>query len=106
MAIDGALAFRIATPLGFTVRCTKTYWNFIVSHKHPIMLGREAEIKIVLADPDEIRRSRKDSNVLLFYRGASPRWMCAAVRRENGEGFLITAYPTDTVKAGEQIWKR
>jgi hypothetical protein len=53
MAIDGAFAFRIATPLGFTVRCTNTYWSFIVSHKHPIMLGRDAEIKIVLADPDE-----------------------------------------------------
>jgi hypothetical protein len=106
MAIDGAFAFRIATPLGFTVRCTNTYWSFIVSHKHPIMLGRDAEIKIVLADPDEIRRSRKDSNVLLFYRGDSPRWMCAVVRRENGEGFLITAYLTDTIKAGEQIWKR
>jgi hypothetical protein len=64
------------------------------------------EVGAALADPDEIRRSRKDSNVLLFYSGGSPRWICAVARRENGEGFLITAYPTDTIKAGEQIWKK
>jgi hypothetical protein len=83
MAIDGALAFRITTQLGFTVRCTTTYWNFIVPHKHPIMAGREAEIRIVLSDPDEIRRSRKDSNSSLLpgrlakmdVRGSSPgKW--------------------------------
>jgi hypothetical protein len=106
MELEGILAFKIATPIGFTVRCTQTYWNFIVAHKHPILRGHEEEVKAVLADPEEIRRSRKDSNVLLFYRGGSPRWICAVARRKNGEGFLITAYPTDTVKADEQIWKK
>jgi hypothetical protein len=59
MAIDGAFAFRIATPLGFTVRCTNTYWSFIVSHKHPIMLGRDAEIKTPMksAEVERIRMS-------------------------------------------------
>jgi hypothetical protein len=48
----------------------------------------------------------EDEKVPLFYGGGSPRWICAVARRENGEGFLITAYRTDVVKAGDQIWKK
>ena len=100
------LLFEVLTPLGFSVRCTRAYWKFIVAEKHPSLAGRETEIGQVLSDPDEIRRSRKDTAVMLFYRGNSPRWLCAVLRQEDGAGFLITAYPTDTVKAGETIWTR
>ncbi|MEO0080866.1 MAG: hypothetical protein ABIL25_01070 [candidate division WOR-3 bacterium] len=42
---------------------------------------------------------------MLFYRVERPgRWTCAVVKRPGSEGFLITAYPTDAVKEGEQIW--
>jgi hypothetical protein len=71
-----------------------------------VLWGREREIEAVLADPDEARRSRKDVRVLPFYRGGGPRRLCAVARREDGSGFLITAYPTDAIKAGERIWKR
>lgn len=98
--------FEVFTPLGFSVRCSRAFWEFIVTHKHPILYNRETVVKEVLANPDEVRRSRKDGSVLLFYRGAPPRWLCAVVRRQNGFGFLITAYPTDAVKAGERIWIR
>ncbi|MBI2939101.1 MAG: DUF4258 domain-containing protein [Chloroflexi bacterium] len=101
-----ALLFDVPTPLGFSVRCTRACWEFIVTYKHPVLRGREREIEEVLADPDEARRSRKDPSVLLFYRGTGPRWLCAVARREDGSGFLITAYPTDAIKAGETIWKR
>jgi len=102
---DG-LHFEVHTPLGFAVRCTRAYWQFIVSEKHPVLAGHEAEVKTTLSDPDEIRRSRKDSKVFLFYRGKAPRWLCAVVRRGDGAGFLITAYPTDAIKSGETIWTR
>jgi len=36
--VASTLAFDIPTPLGFSVRCTDTYWNFIVSEKHPTLL--------------------------------------------------------------------
>jgi hypothetical protein len=104
--MNGGLHFEVSTPLGFAVHCTRAYWRFIVSEKHPVLAGREAEVKATLSDPDEIRRSRKDPHVFLFYRGNAPRWLCAVVRRGNGTGFLITAYPTDAVKAGETIWTR
>jgi hypothetical protein len=62
------------------------------TEKHPALVGREAEARDTLSDPDEIRRSRKDSRVLLFYRGHKPRWICAVVRRDDGAGFLITVW--------------
>jgi hypothetical protein len=102
----GGLLFEVATPVGFVVRCTLPYWEFIVTHKHPVLRGRERDVEQVLADPDEARRSRKDRDVLLFYRGNGTRWLCAVARREDGSGFLITAYPTDVIKAGERIWTR
>ncbi|MBI3786299.1 MAG: DUF4258 domain-containing protein [Deltaproteobacteria bacterium] len=98
--------FEVSTPLGFDVRCTRAYWEFIVSEKHPVLAGHVEEVKQVLIEPDEVRRSRKDAQVLLFYRGGSPRWICAVARREESSGFLVTAYPTDAIKAGEVIWTR
>ncbi|MBC6480924.1 MAG: hypothetical protein GDA56_27245 [Hormoscilla sp. GM7CHS1pb] len=69
------------------------------------MLGREVDVQETLRMPDEICRSREDPQVYLFYRLERPkRWLCAVAKRLNGEGFLITAYPTDAIKEGEQIW--
>jgi hypothetical protein len=63
-------------------------------------------LAVSLGDPDEVRRSRKDATVLLFYRGGPLRWTCAVTKVEGGEGFLVTAYPTDAIKIGETIWTR
>ncbi len=100
------LLFEVATPLGFTVHCTQWYWDFLVSEKHPVLKGHEAEVKEALSDPQEIRRSRKDSDVILFYRGGEPRWICAVAKSEAMRGFLVTAYPTDKIKMGELLWTK
>lgn len=68
--------------------------------------GHSTDIEKALSQPDEIRRSRKDANAFLFYRGRSPRWLCAVAKQEDGSGYLITAYPTDSIKAGDVIWTR
>ena len=98
--------FQVESPLGFTVRCTTNYWTFIVSEKHPALTGKEQDVQRVLSEPNEVRRSNKDSNVLLFYGMSGTRWLCEVARKENGAGFVITAYPTDTIKIGEPIWTR
>ncbi len=100
----GELIFEIVTPLSFTVRCTSGYWEFITTYKHPLLVGREREVERALANPTQVRRSRKDPEVYLFYGGAAPRWTCAVTRRSGNDGFLITAYPTDAIKAGEIVW--
>ena len=62
-------------------------------------------MRAALESPDEIRQSRTDPEVLLFYKAeASRRWTCAVVKRTNVEAFLVTAYPTDAIKEGVRIW--
>jgi hypothetical protein len=104
--VNSAEEFDVATPLGVRVRCTAAWWRQISTVKHPVMAGHLDEVIRVLTDPDEIRVSTKDPHVLLFYRGQHPRWLCAVTKREGDRGFLITAYPTDAVKAGEVTWTR
>jgi hypothetical protein len=99
------LIFEVITPLGFSVRVTRAYWELIVSIKHPVMSGHETDVKETLANPNEIRVSRSDPAVYLFYKlQRTGRWICAVVKRLDGNGFLITTYPTDSIKEGEQIW--
>ena len=99
--------FEAATPLGFRVRVARTRWELIVNEKHPAMEGRELNVKSALESPDEVRQSKSDSSVLLFYKTeALKRWVCAVTKRSNEEGFLITAYPTDAIKEGTKIWPK
>jgi len=99
--------FRVLTPLGFHVHTTALRWELIVQIKHPIMRGHEEDVLEVLQYPDEIRQSRTDPNVYLFYRKEHPRRrVCAVIKLPDGEGFLITAYPTDAIKEGEKIWSK
>jgi len=99
--------FEVRTLLGFSVRTTKYYWGIITTIKHPSMRGKEGDVQDALKAPDEIRRSKKDPTTFLFYKSkTADRWVCAVAKKLNGEGFLITAYPTDNIKEGEQIWPR
>ena len=101
------LLFEVMTPLDFTVRVTATYWDLIVTIKHPVMAGLERDVKEILENPEQIRVSRSDPKVFLFYGIQRPgRWICAVAKRLDGEGFLVTAYPTDAIKEGEHIWPK
>jgi hypothetical protein len=99
--------FEAITPLGFTVRVTRATWELIIGLKHPVMTGREMAVRLALTSPDQARRSRTDADVILFYKAeGARRWTCAVAKRISGRGFLITAYPTDTIKEGEQLWPK
>jgi hypothetical protein len=79
----------------FFVATTHPYWRRLLA-KHPDLTGLEMALEHALAASDEVRRSRRDPHVLLFYRREDPYWLVAVARRLNGNGFLITAYRTDT----------
>ena len=101
------LLFEVQTPLGFRVRVTRSYWELITTVKHPVMTGREDDVMDTLENPSEIRVSKRDPAVFLFYGPKRiGRWVCAVARQLNGDGFLITAYPTDAVKEGVRVWPR
>ena len=66
--------------------------------------GRAQNVAQVLAHPDQVCQSRQDRAVFLYYRMDQQRLLCAVVKCLNGEGFLIIAYPCDTIKEGDRIW--
>jgi len=101
------ILFDVLTPLGFYVRTTEQYWQHIITAKHRSIADKLTEVKMTLGEPAEIHRSLMDDDVLLFYRPIKPgRWLCCVTRRLEWEGFLITAYLTDNIKEGEQIWRK
>ena len=103
---DDAPHFEVTSPLGKRIRTTQEYWRKVVGTKHPRMCGREQDVRQAIEEPDEIRRSKTDPEVYLYYRKSDSLYTCAVVKHLNGEGFLITTYVTDVVKIGEVIWTR
>ncbi len=73
---------------------------------HPTIKGKEAEVKQVLSDPDEIRVSKKDKTILLFYKKIARYYFCVVARFLKKRGFIVTAYWTEKIKEGELRWKR
>ena len=105
MAFAADVLFEVRTSLGFAVRVTRARWELITTTKHPVMAGRESSVRLALESPDEIRRSRTDPDVLLFYKAEGlRRWVCAVTRHALDEAFLVTAYPTDAIKEGMRVW--
>ena len=99
--------FEALTPLGFSVRVTRARWSIVTTIKHPVMVGQEEAVRHTLENPEQVRQSRSDPAVLLFYQGVGKnRWVCAVARRGTDQGFLITAYPTDAIKEGRQLWPK
>jgi len=98
------LFFQVETPLGVVIRTTPAYWARIVTFKHPIMRGREETVKRVLRAPTEVRKSKKDGTVHLYYAPDPPYIVCVVVKSSGEDGFVVTAYRTGKIKEGEQIW--
>lgn len=106
-ASNEGILFEAQTPLGFFVRTTVSYWKLITTVKPPIMRGHEAAVQEALIHPHEVRLSKSDAQVYLFYGAyGTRRWLCGVVKRLNGEGFLVTAYRTGGIKEGMLVWPK
>lgn len=101
----GDVYFQVTAINGLLVRTTKTHWQRIVNFKHPVMKDREEDVKLTLENPDEIRQSKQNARVLLYYRKSGDYHTCVVVRTLDGEAFIITTYVTDRIKEGKNIWK-
>lgn len=105
--LSGEFLFEVETPLNFTVRTTAKYWKLITTVKHPVMHDKLDDVCRTLSDPDEVRQSKSDTDVYLFYRqGGDRRWVCAVTKQLDTIGFLITAYRTSAIKAGITLWQK
>ena len=75
------------------------------------LVGMEEEISRGLAAPAEVRVSRSDETVQLFYEyyartRVGGKWLCVVVKCPPDDAFVVTAYLTDQLKAGETIWRQ
>jgi len=102
---DTKYYFEIKTPLNVRVRTTVEYWQYLISKKHKMMEGKDDIVREVLQNPDEIRQSKIDKTVFLYYKEFDKLY-CVVAKHTGEGGFLITAYPTDKVKEGEIIWTK
>jgi hypothetical protein len=103
----GDIQFEVISVLGKSIRTTVTYWDKIIREKHPIMHGKEAEVKETICNPNEVRQSKTDKNVFLYYRTVEKmRYVCVVIRHENEHGYIITTYLAEEMKEGNTIWKK
>lgn len=100
------LVFEVTCVLGKQVRATEKQWRSIIEFKHPSMAGREAEVQRALTNADQVRQSKSDQAVKLYYRASGTNYLCVVVRHLNGDGSLITAYFTTRIKEGAPLWTK
>lgn len=94
---------------GRSVRLTDERVAHILQHQE--MTDMAQEIERVLQSPTEVRISRSDESVRLFYEFYAKtmvggKWLCVVVRYAAEDAFVVTAYLTDRLKAGDTIWPK
>lgn len=94
---------------GRAVRLTDERVAHILQHQE--MVGMAADIERVLQTPTEVRVSRSDDMVQLFYEfyaqtRVGGKWLCVVVKYPPDDAFVVTAYLTDQLKMGDTIWPK
>lgn len=104
--IKSEMAFTVKSQEGWLIQTTKTYWDIITNIKHPSVRGEEKYVKETLASPDEIRISRRDKDIYLFYKKYTNKYLCVVTRIQKKSGFIVTVYYTRKIKEGTIKWKK
>jgi len=97
---------NVVSKLDKKISVTKDRWQLIVKTKHPELEDKKNEVQETLTNPDEIRLSKSDQSVYLYYKNYGKLSLVVVAKHPNGEGFIITSYFTDKIKEGKQIFER
>lgn len=92
---------------GLSIRLTDERLAHILDH--PEMAGQEAAIQDTLLQPERVVESLADPGARLYYRfyvgtRVGDRFMCVVVKVAGEDAFVLTAYLTDRIKRGRQVW--
>lgn len=102
-----AFLFELIDRFGRRIKLTEKRWNHI-AETHPELKDMLKDLKGAMEDPELIKRSVYNKNVVLFYRYYGHiyegKYMCVVVRLD--EESIITAYITDRIKKGEVVWQK
>jgi hypothetical protein len=90
------------------IRLTEERLQHILDH--PEMVDMRFQLEIVLQTPEVVRQSRSDSKVYLYYRFyeqtiVGAKWLCVVIKDNSDDAFIITAYLTDKLKQGLELWR-
>jgi hypothetical protein len=90
------------------IRLTEERLQHILDH--PEMVDMRSQLEIVLQNPEVVRQSRSDSKVYLYYRFyeqtiVGAKWLCVVIKDNSDDAFIITAYLTDKLKQGLELWR-
>ncbi|MCI0496434.1 hypothetical protein L0Z72_15620 [candidate division KSB1 bacterium] len=94
---------------GCDVRLTDERLQHIL--EHPEMADLVPAIEETLSQPRIVIRSLTDPNAELNYRFyfntcVGDKWLCVVVKHSSGGAFILTAYLTDKIKKGIQLWPK
>lgn len=75
------------------------------------MAGMERAIEETLQYPQAVIQSLSDEQARLYYRShvgtmVGDKYLCVVVKERAADAFVVTAYLTDKVKKGEQLWPK
>ena len=99
--------FVVITPLDHRVTLTRDRWREIVRFKHPALDGHDSDVEDCLRDPLAIRASANDPTTHLYYRIVKRGFICVVVGGDDPqERFVITAYFTQDLKKGQDLWTK
>jgi hypothetical protein len=92
---------------GVSIRLTDERLAHIL--EHPEMEGLAGAIEETLKHPRTVVESLGDPQARLYYRfylgtRVGDKWMCVVVKVAAEDAFILTAYLTDRIKRGRQIW--
>ncbi len=102
------MAMNYIDKFGNSIELTEERWNHIVK-EHPEILSFKDRIADVLKEPDYIKRSGRDADVLIYYKFYDDilegKYLLVVVKKDI-RSFVLTGYITDAIKKGETLWEK
>ena len=94
--------------LGNGVRLTDERLAHVLTH--PELVGLERELERTLQLPDCVFQSLSDPSVHLYYRPyrhstLDEKLLCVVVKFGDSDAFILTAYMTNAIKKGTELWR-
>jgi len=91
-----------------TIELTDERWYHIIK-EHPEVKQYRERLQEVLTIPDYVKKSSRDTKVLLYYKYYGDILMgkfLLVVVKKNLRSFILTCYIADAIKRGETLWER
>lgn len=90
------------------IELTEERWQHI-SKEHPEVVQYKERIHETLYLPDYVKQSKRDAEVLLYYKFYGDifegKHFLVAVKK-GLRSFVLTCYITDIIKKGETLWEK